>query len=105
MENTLNSSSAGHAAAHIRDGTDEELIIDSHLTMSGMYCRAINGANILSKECGDISLCKHGRRGASICEHGRHRSSCKECGGASICEHGRQLALAARNVEARRVTE
>ena len=91
-------STGGPAAAHVRDDTDEKLIVDSHLTMSGMYDRAINGANILPKERGGISLCKHGGPrnlckeydSASICEHGRHRNHCKECGGASICEHGRQ---------------
>ena len=55
METTLNStwnstkSSQGPAAAHVRDGTDKELIADSHLTMSGMYCRAINDTNILPR--------------------------------------------------------
>jgi hypothetical protein len=54
--------------------------------------------NVFVKQCGGVSICKHGRErntckecgGSSICEHGRRRPICKECGGASICEHGRQ---------------
>ena len=102
MDNTLNSCSTksfgGPAAAHVRDGTDEELIVDSHLTMSGMYSRAITGVNKIPTEGGGPSICKHWRRrsqckecrGSSICEHGRQRSQCKECGGASVCEYGRR---------------
>ena len=89
--NSTKSSGGPAAAAHVRDGTDEELIVHSRLTLSGMYCRAINGVNILPKECEGISLFVNMRD---------HEICARSAKALLFSVNMEESKLAARNVEA-----